>query len=378
MRRQGDCGMRLPVYGGRSAAWRYTSGATASRARKPTTRSKPAGSIGSRVRKTLPHGSPEVFHVCIGSLVLSSIAGGWWPAGCSPWSPWSGSASAAGSAFGSSFSLPNTDSQAAVTLLTQNFPSASGEGDQVVIQATHGATIQSAPVRAAVTAALARVAKVPGVESVASPYAKAGAAQVSRDGTVAFARGDLGQAGGDQVTTADARNLINGGGDRRRRRPCTSPSAASPSPTPNGPSPGFIRRRRRDRGAGHPAGRLRRSGARRRCCPCWARGLALVLGTSVIGLLSHAMSISSVSTELAVLIGLGVGVDYGLFIISRHRSAVKDGLLLRRRRGPGRGDLRPHGAVRRPDRLHRAARPVRCSASASSTACRSRPPSRSR
>ena len=38
------------------------------------------------------------------------------------------------------------------------------------------------------------------------------------------------------------------------------------------------------------------------------------------------MGISSVSTELAVLIGLGVGVDYGLFIISRHRDAVKDGL----------------------------------------------------
>ena len=58
---------------------------------------------------------------------------------------------AAGSDFGSSFSLPSTDSQAAVTLLTQNFPAASGEGDQIVIQATHGATIRSAPVRTAVT-----------------------------------------------------------------------------------------------------------------------------------------------------------------------------------------------------------------------------------
>jgi RND superfamily putative drug exporter len=60
--------------------------------------------------------------------------------------------------------------------------------------------------------------------------------------------------------------------------------------------------------------------------PLLGAGLALVLGNSVIGLLSHAMSISSVSTELAVLIGLGVGVDYGLFIISRYRSAVKEGM----------------------------------------------------
>jgi putative drug exporter of the RND superfamily len=114
---------------------------------------------------------------------------------------------AVGSSFNSNLSLPGTDSQAAAALLTQNFPAASGEGDQVVIQATHGATIQSAPVRSAVTAALAKVAKVPGVESVASPYAKNGAAQISRDGTIAFARVTWDKPSA-QVATADAGNLI--------------------------------------------------------------------------------------------------------------------------------------------------------------------------
>src|SRR5277367_2915463 len=95
-----------------------------------------------------------------------------------------GAGKAAGSDFGGSFALPDTDSQAAVTLLTQNFPAASGEGDQVVIQATHGTTIKSAPVQSAVTTALAKVAKVPGVENVASPYATNGAAQISRNGTI--------------------------------------------------------------------------------------------------------------------------------------------------------------------------------------------------
>jgi putative drug exporter of the RND superfamily len=60
--------------------------------------------------------------------------------------------------------------------------------------------------------------------------------------------------------------------------------------------------------------------------PLVTAGLALVIATSLIGLLSHAFDVASVSSELAVLIGLGVGVDYGLFIISRHRSAVKAGL----------------------------------------------------
>ena len=68
---------------------------------------------------------------------------------------------AAGTSFNTNFSLPGTDSQAAATLLTTNFPAASGEGDQVVIQATHGATIQSAPVRAATRRSSAGVPSTP-------------------------------------------------------------------------------------------------------------------------------------------------------------------------------------------------------------------------
>ena len=227
-----------------------------------------------------------------------------------------------GSAFGGSFSLPSTDSQAAVNLLTQNFPSASGEGDQVVIQATHGATIKSATVRTEVNAALARVAKVPGVVSVVSPYAKAGAAQVSKDGTVAFAVVTWAEQG-DKVTPADAKNLINAAetADGANVHISLSGQAITNSERP---SPGFTV------GVGVIAalvillvvfgGAVLAS-----LLPLLGAGLALVLGNSVIGLLSHAMSISSVSTELAVLIGLGVGVDYGLFIISRYRSAVKEG-----------------------------------------------------
>jgi len=230
---------------------------------------------------------------------------------------------AAGTDFGGSFSLPNTDSQAAVTLLTQNFPSASGEGDQVVIQATHGAGIRSAPVRAAVTAALAKVASVPGVEAVASPYAKTGAAQVSRDGTVAFAMVTWDKQGA-QVTTANAQNLIKAAesADGATVHISLSGQAITNSERP---SPGFTV------GVGVIAALvvlliIFGGAVLAALLPLAGVGLALVLGSSLIGLLSHAMSISSVSTELAVLIGLGVGVDYGLFIISRYRSAVKQGL----------------------------------------------------
>jgi RND superfamily putative drug exporter len=230
---------------------------------------------------------------------------------------------AAGTSFNTNFSLPGTDSQAAATLLTTNFPAASGEGDQVVIQATHGATIQSAPVRAAVTAALTKVAELPGVEAVASPYAEHGAAQISRDGTIAFARVTWDKPS-TQVTTTDAKNLIGA---------AESADGADVHVSLGGSS--ITNSERTGVGTSVVVGVIAAliillivfGGALlSSLLPLLTAGLALVTGVSLIGLLSHAFGISSVSTELAVLIGLGVGVDYGLFIISRHRTAVKAGL----------------------------------------------------
>ncbi len=230
---------------------------------------------------------------------------------------------AAGSRFNSNLSLPGTDSQAAAILLTQNFPAASGEGDQVVIQATHGTTIQSSPVRSAVTAALAKVAKVAGIESVASPYAKNGAAQVSRDGTIAFARVSWDKPSA-QVMAADATKLI--GAAESADGPDVRISVGGQS-IENSERPSIRISVVVAVAAALVILLIVFGGALlSSLMPLVTAGLALVAATSLIGLLSHAFDVASVSSELAVLIGLGVGVDYGLFIISRHRSAVKAGL----------------------------------------------------
>jgi RND superfamily putative drug exporter len=230
---------------------------------------------------------------------------------------------AAGSRFTSNLSLPGTDSQAAATLLKQNFPAAAGEGDQIVIQATHGATIRSAPVQSAVTAALARVAKVPGIANVASPYAGNGGAQISRDGTIAFARVTWDKPSA-QVTTADATKLIGAAesADARDVRISLGGQSIENSERPSIGVSVVVAV-----AAALVILMIAFGGAvLSSLLPLLTAGLALVIATSLIGLLSHAFDVASVSSELAVLIGLGVGVDYGLFIISRYRSAVKDGL----------------------------------------------------
>lgn len=233
-----------------------------------------------------------------------------------------GAARAAGSSFNSDLSLPGTDSQAAISLLTTNFPKAAGEADQIVFQAGAGASIRSPQVKAAVTAALAKVSALPDVASVASPYAASGTGQISRDGAVAFARftWDLQPA---QITTAEAQSVIQAA--QTADGPNVHPSLGGASITNTerakpGPSvvvavvAALVILLIVFGGAILPT-----------LLPLLAAAFALIAGTSVICLLSHALSVASASTDLAILIGLGVGIDYGLFVVSRHRSAIRAG-----------------------------------------------------
>jgi RND superfamily putative drug exporter len=174
-----------------------------------------------------------------------------------------------------------------------------------------------------VTAALAKVTQVPGVQSVSSPYGPAGATQISRDGTIAFAtvRWDKPPAA---VSKTDAHRLIAAAETAEGPHVHVSLGGQSISNSETSGTGLSV-------GVGIIAalvillivfgGALLSS-----LMPLVTAGVALLIGTSLIGLLSHLFTVPSVATDMAVLIGLGVGVDYGLFIISRHRNAVKSGL----------------------------------------------------
>ena len=60
--------------------------------------------------------------------------------------------------------------------------------------------------------------------------------------------------------------------------------------------------------------------------------LPIITGVAAVGvsilavsLLSHVITLPTVAPELGVLIGLGVGIDYALFIVNRHRRALRQG-----------------------------------------------------
>ena len=57
--------------------------------------------------------------------------------------------------------------------------------------------------------------------------------------------------------------------------------------------------------------------------------LGLVASLAIIKLLGHVIEVPSVAPTLATMIGLGVGIDYSLFIVTRHKLQLKDGMDLR-------------------------------------------------
>lgn len=96
------------------------------------------------------------------------------------------SRAAGGASFNNNVSLPSGyGSQHAQALLQQHFPQAAGDQDQIVLHVTAG-TLTDPAVRDRLQAMFARVARLPQVVGLASPYDSHGQA-ISRDARTAFA-----------------------------------------------------------------------------------------------------------------------------------------------------------------------------------------------
>jgi putative drug exporter of the RND superfamily len=221
--------------------------------------------------------------------------------------------SSVGKKTASSFTLPGTGSQQAVDLLQSRFPSQAGDADQIVFQA-RGGTLTGAANRAAIDATVARVASLPHVTSVVSPYAP-GQHAISRDGTIAFATVNFDERA-NALPTAAINRVIT-----------TAESARSA--TLNVQLGGQAIEQAQQASLGFATivgiaaaivillisfGSFSAMGL-----PIATALLGLGAGIGVITLASHVIDMPSFASELALMIGLGVGVDYALFIVTRFR-----------------------------------------------------------
>jgi RND superfamily putative drug exporter len=225
-----------------------------------------------------------------------------------------GLSAAVGTNFASDFSLPGTESQRAADLLKRDFPAQAGDSDQIVL-AVHEGTVTDAAVRSRVVPMLTAVGRLPHVTGVTSPYTAEGASAISPDGKVAFAT----------LTFDERANVLPTSATERVIR--VAKSVGSPKlqvalggdaiEQVQGPSLGtatvvgllaamivlFL-----------TFGSLIAMGL-----PIITALLGLGTGIGLAGLASRIIVMPDFATQLAAMIGLGVGIDYALFIVTRFR-----------------------------------------------------------
>ncbi|MBQ1089595.1 MMPL family transporter [Streptomyces sp. B93] len=217
-----------------------------------------------------------------------------------------------------SFSIPGTEAQKAFDLLEERFPGMSADGAtaRVVFKAPEGEKMTDAEHKATVEKAVSELSDGSEVESVADPYQ---ANAVSEDGTVAYAQVRYDVSGMEledstkdalEQAAADARDTgltVEIGGDALQAVPHTGTGEII--------------------GIAVAAvvlvitfGSLLAAGL-----PLLTAIIGVGIGVSSITALASTLDLGSTTSILASMIGLAVGIDYALFIVSRYRAELAEG-----------------------------------------------------
>ena len=227
-----------------------------------------------------------------------------------------------GSDVNDNLTLPGTDSQQATNLLQKRFPSQANGTNPVVLTAPKGAKLSDSKYKTPIDDTVSALKKDPDVQSATSPLSSAGKSLNSKDGRIGYIALNL-KTGPSDLTTDDANRIVSEADPARKA----------------GLSVGF---------GGYLGNKV--SKPKTEISEVVGIGVAilvllvtfgtvvamglpiataifgLVTGLSIIALLSHVAEVPTVGPTLATMIGLGVGIDYALFIVTRHLEQRRAGM----------------------------------------------------
>jgi RND superfamily putative drug exporter len=214
------------------------------------------------------------------------------------------------------FEVPGTESQQAQDLLYEKYPGAGGASARVVYQAPEGQKLTDPENKAAVMDSVKLAADAEGVSQVVDPYS---AKAISKDGTIGYAdviypepADEIGDAARDELehsaepATAAGMQVEFGGG-------LVTDEHASTAET-LGIMVGFLV-------LAITLGSLVAAGL-----PLLTALIGVGISVGTVTALTGVFDITDTAPTLATMLGLAVGIDYALFILSRHRQNVGDGL----------------------------------------------------
>ncbi len=224
-----------------------------------------------------------------------------------------------GGEYVNNYTISGSDSATGLDVLNQAFPQQGGYGGQIVFHARSGTvTAQQSAVNQSVT----NVSKLPDVIKAVSPFASANSGTVSTDGTIAYAS----VAWSVNPSSLDASYL-----DELNN--ATAPATKAGLQVAYGAGAGEIGQQTKDLtseviGLGCALvlllimfGSLIAAGI-----PLLAAIFSVLTGLALLGLIARLVTFPTTAPTIATLLGLGVAVDYGLFLVARHREQLDNGM----------------------------------------------------
>ncbi|WP_314177223.1 MMPL family transporter [Streptomyces winkii] len=245
-----------------------------------------------------------------------------------------------GPVFSNKYDVPGTESGRANTLISQGFPDRKGDSDTIVWHTGKGTDastdkVRDTQVEKTMDRTLDDIARLPGVASVQSPYGGSGDGgaggghgeqrdRISGDGRTAYATVTF-DAPVEKIDKKDVQRVV----DRADRA-----GEDVPGMDVELGGPGIALTEKQE---GHLSEAVGIAVAAVVLLVAFGSVAAMLLplvtalvsvGTAIlgIGLLSHVMTVADFAPMLGTLIGLGVGIDYALFIVTRHRRGLKEGM----------------------------------------------------
>jgi putative drug exporter of the RND superfamily len=213
------------------------------------------------------------------------------------------------------FKIPGTEAQQGIDLLNERFPSQGGSSGQVVFADPDGDVTDSIA-RGAIESTLKQIADNPNVTLVSDPFDPA-AGSISADGRVAY---------------ATVRYSIDPPGKADGEAAIAAIETARQAGLQAELSRSIVRTT--DQAEGNEGiglivaiivllvafGSVIAAGI-----PIGTALFGIFIGLSMVGILAGLTEVPSVSPMLATMIGLGVGIDYALFVVTRHRAFLHEG-----------------------------------------------------
>ena len=214
------------------------------------------------------------------------------------------------------FSIPGTESQRALDALKQELPAASGASATVVVKAPDGKTLADPAVKAAVGATVGKVAKVPEVIAAIDPFTSKA---ISPDGTTGLISVQFDKPA-DELSK-DSTTAYDG---------LSGLSTGDLQVVPGGQVAGGVPEIGATEVIGVAVaavvlvvtfGSLVAAGM-----TLLTALLGVLAGMAGLFLVTAFVDVSSTAPILALMLGLAVGIDYALFISSRHRTQLAQGM----------------------------------------------------